>query len=565
MSAAPTDDQVTRVGPYLVHDVLGSGPHGTVYGVLHEQGARRLAFKRLHEPISGRPRESFHRIARVVVALSHPMIADVSSLVVHGGHVGIVEEYVEGRPLSDVLEHNGALDPDDVIGLARQICIGLMYAHQRCVYHTSLRPENVFLMPDGSVRITDFAIAALYGNSVRKRPQYTPAQEMYFAPEFRERGVIHPPSDIFSLGVLLYAALMGGLLLEPAASDDRFSFLEVGTEAPVEGRAALIDPTNLPAHVPSELRAAIARATAPDVTQRPGHVHEFVALIKRTPVRAALGRLANADATASPAPSPSVPGPHVRVCPVCGRPVSPAGRVCLACGLVLRAPTEETSSRGYFHDHARRLLTKRDLAAAERAYRRALQRHPQAADLHNELGDVLAVANRFDEAAREYREAVRLDPHDDDAWHDLGVALMARGRRRQARAALARALELTEREEVRLSARIHLAAIAAEEGRLQQAIDTWEDVLRADPGLIPVRMALASAYASQSDFDAAQEHLRAVLSINPQMREAENLLARVRERAQLERADTDTSFGLVADIGGGQTYLGPGFPWGRLP
>jgi len=273
---------------------------------------------------------------------------------------------------------------------------------------------------------------------------------------------------------------------------------------------------------------------------------------------------ADAEALDRAVHAPTVPGPHVRVCPACRRPVSPAGRVCLACGLVLREAAEETPSRGYFHDHARRLLAKHDLSAAERAYRRALERDPEAAALHNELGDVLAVGNRFDEAVAEYREAVRLDPRDDDAWHDLGVSLMARQRRREAREALERAAQLTAREELRLSARIHLGAIAAEEGRLPEAIDAWEGVLRADPGLIPVRMALASAYASQSDFDAAREHLRAVLAIDPQIREAENLLARVRERSQLERADTDTSFGLIDDVGGGQTYLGPGFTWVRL-
>lgn len=564
MSDAPADDQVTRVGPYLVQDVLGSGPHGTVYAVLHEERARPLALKRLHEPVSGRPGDSFNRIARVVVALSHPAIADVSNLVLHGGHVGIIEEVVDGRPLSDVLERDGAIDPTDVLGLARQVCIGLMYAHQRCVYHTSLRPENVFLLPDGSVRITDFAIAALYGNSVRKRPQYTPAQEAYFAPEFLQRGVIHPPSDIFSLGVLLYAALAGGLSGEPEREGDRFSFLEVGAGAQAGRAAATIDPALLPADVPSELRTAITRATSPQAADRPGNVHEFVALIKRTPVRAALGRLARAEVVEGVAPPVTAPGPRVRVCPACRRPVSPAGRVCLACGLVLRQPTEETASCGYFHDHARRLLTKHDLSGAEKAYRRALERDPGAAALHNELGDALAVGNRFDEAVVEYREAVRLDPRDDDAWHDLGVSLMARQRRKEAREALERAAQLTAREEVRLSARIHLGAIAAEEGRVGEAIDTWEGVLRADPGLIPVRMALASAHAAQSDFDAAQEHLRAVLAIDPRMREAENLLARVRERAQLERADTDTSFGLIDDVGGGQTYLGPGFTWVRL-
>ncbi|MEA3399752.1 MAG: protein kinase [Armatimonadota bacterium] len=566
MAERSRDDSVVRVGPYLVQDVIGQGPHGTVFAVLHEQRRQRLTLKRLHEPAKGRPGRTFNRIVRVVVALSHPAIADVSHVALHGEHVAIIGEVVAGRSLADVIAEEGALDPYETVGLARQLCIGLMYAHQRCVYHTSLRPENVFLMSDGSVRITDFAIAALYGNSVRRRPPYTARHAVFFAPEFREKGVIHPPSDIYSLGVLLYSVLAGGVPLTAAgaeAGDGRFSYLEVGAEAPEKVQPQALDMSHLPEATPPRLRSAIAAAIAPQVSDRPGSINAFADMLKGTPTRSSLSRLAREEVQDEDR-IPAAPGPSVRVCPACRRPVSPAGRVCLACGLVLREVLEEDESIDYFQNHGRRLLAKRDLAAAERAYRRAIDRKPRQAQLHNELGDVLAVGNRFDEAVTEYREAVQLDPGADDAWHDLGVSLAALGRRREARQALERAVELTDRDELRLSARIHLGAIAAEEGRVQEAIDIWEEVLRDDPGLIPVRMALASAYASHSRYEQAEQHLRAVLSIEPGMREAENLLSRVRERQQLERQDVDTSFGLMDDVGGGTAYIGPGFSWVRL-
>lgn len=558
--------EIVRVGPYLVQEVLGSGPHGTVYLVLHEEKRIRLVLKRLHEPVRGELDEGFNRIAQVVVALSHPVIADVRHVVLHGDHVAIVSELVTGRSLSDVLTREGALDPSATIALARQICSGVMHAHQRCVYHTSLRPDNVFVMEDGSVRITDFAIAALYGKSVHRRPRYTARHEVFFAPEFREKGIIHPPSDIYSLGVLLYVVLTGGipLLHGETAGDDRFSFLEVGSVVPAVAAGDHIDLDALPAATPPTLRNAIAAAIAPAVEDRPGSINEFVELLKRTPVRSSLARFTRAEEVEDTPRYPTAPGARVRVCPACRRPVSPAGRVCLACGLVLREATEETENLGYFHRHARRLLARRELGAAEKAYRRAIERQPNEAILHNELGDVLAVQNRFAEAVAEYREALRLNPRDDDAWHDLGVSLEALQRRKEAREALNKAVEITERDEVRLSARIHLGAITAGEGRIQEAIDIWEEVLREDPGLIPVRMALASAYASLRCYEEAEEHLRAVLSIAPNIREAQNLLARVRERSQLERTDTDTSFGLTDDIGRGDAYLGPGFSWTRL-
>ena len=269
-------------------------------------------------------------------------------------------------------------------------------------------------------------------------------------------------------------------------------------------------------------------------------------------------------AAASPPPAPTAPGPTVRVCGACRRPVSPAGRVCLACGLVLREAPEPTEADDYFHKHGRRLLARGEIEKAESAYRRGVEGAPDLAALHNELGDVLAVQNRFDEAVECYREAVKLDPRDDDAWHDLGVSLAALSRRKSAKEALQKAVELTKRNEVRLSALLHLGSIAADEGRLEEAIELWNSVLQAEPGLIPVRMALASTYASMSDYEAAEEQLRVVLSIEPELREAQNLMARIRERSQLERDDVDRSFGLMDDMGGGQAYLGPGFRWLRL-
>ncbi|MFW5868554.1 MAG: protein kinase domain-containing protein, partial [Armatimonadota bacterium] len=294
------DGKQTRVGPYLVQDVLGSGPHGTVYAVLHEEKHQRLTLKRLHEPVKDRPGDTFSRIAKVLVALTHPTIADVGHVVLHGDHVAIIGDVVDGRPLSTVLETEGPLDAVDVLGLAKQVCAGLQYAHQRCVYHTSLRPENVFLLPDGGVRITDFAIAALYGQSVRKRPRYSAKQEVYFAPEFRESGVIHPPSDVYSLGALLFAALSGGIAAADGASGQgRFSYLEVeGSVATADGLLVL-DADDLPSATPPELRAAIAAAVAPEPGRRPGSVNELADMVRGSRGMARLSRHARPPGAAA--------------------------------------------------------------------------------------------------------------------------------------------------------------------------------------------------------------------------------------------------------------------------
>ncbi|HCA47741.1 MAG TPA: hypothetical protein DEP45_10430, partial [Armatimonadetes bacterium] len=460
----------TRLGPYLVQDVIGSGPHGTVYGVLDEEKNQRLVLKRLHEPAEEQPGEVFSQVARVVVALAHPAIADVGHIMLHGRHVAIIGEFVDGRPLSEVLANDAPLPPAETLALSRQICAALMYAHQRCVYHTSLRPENVFLMSDGGIRITDFAIAALYGHSVRGRPNYTPAQERYFAPEFRERGVVHAASDVFSLGVLLYTALSGTMPSSQATcGTGRFSYLEVEGSTKGPGTREL-DLCALPEGTPSELRAAIQASIVADPAKRPGSVNALVDILRRVRATAPSASRGWSISEAPPTVA-TAPGSRLRVCRACGRPVSPAGRVCLACGLLLREAPEPTEEMGYYHRHARRLLVKGEVDGAEAAYRQGIERDPQVAALHNELADVLAVQNRFEEAVRSYRRALELDPEDDDAWHDLGVSLAALHRRKAAGEALERAIALADREEVRLSALLHLGAIAAEEGRTAEAIE----------------------------------------------------------------------------------------------
>ncbi|NLO06921.1 MAG: protein kinase [candidate division WS1 bacterium] len=554
-------DETVRVGPYAVQDVIGSGPHGTVYAVLDEEKHQRLALKRLHEPVKGSLGDAFSRIARVVVAMTHPTICNVRHIVLAGKHVAIVEEVAGGRSLAEVLEHDGLLDPQEVLSIARQLCAGLQYAHQRCVYHTSLRPENVFLMPDGGVLITDFAIAALYANSTRKRPRYSAGHELSFAPEFRNGGIINPLSDIYSLGVLLFIALAGVPDATPAAGVGRFSYLEVGGVALASEGLPPLEIDLLPAATPAGLRGAIAAAISDEADRRPLSVNAFGDMIRGDRARRSMPARAIGH---GPDVAPTAAGPRVRVCTACRRPVSPAGRVCLACGLVQSEGPEADEMQEYYHKHARRLLAQGDLRAAESAYRRAISRDPQSAALHNELGDLLAVGNRFTEAVASYKKGLRLDAEDDDAWHDLGVSLAALQRRREAREALERAARLTERDEVRLSARLHLGAIAADEGRTDEALRLWRSVLDEDPGLIPVRMAMASSLAAMRDFEGAEEQLRAVLSIEPGLLEAQNLLARVGERSQLERADADHSFGLTGDLGGGSTYIGPGFGWVRF-
>lgn len=203
-----------RVGVYRLVRRLGSGGMGEVFLAWDDRLERPVAAKRLRQDreTGGVRRERFRREARTVARLNHPNIVQIFDLV-EGQESGdwIVMEYVQGRPLSDLLQ-GGPLPAGAAVDLARQVAEGLAAAHAQGLVHRDLKAENVMVTPAGQAKILDFGLARpLDGGSGATLTDDGAILGTWRAmsPEQASGGPADARSDLFSLGILMYEALAG--------------------------------------------------------------------------------------------------------------------------------------------------------------------------------------------------------------------------------------------------------------------------------------------------------------------------------------------------------------------
>jgi serine/threonine protein kinase len=152
----------------------------------------------------------FLKEAVVIGRLSHPNIVTIYDVGEEQGNAYIAMEFLEGRPLSDVVRERSP-DVKEVVELGIQIAGTLNYAHQKGIIHRDIKPSNIIVEPDGRIRITDFGIAHINDSSLTVQTQSgdilgTPA---YMSPEQVTGQPVDGRSDIFSLGVILYELITG--------------------------------------------------------------------------------------------------------------------------------------------------------------------------------------------------------------------------------------------------------------------------------------------------------------------------------------------------------------------
>jgi eukaryotic-like serine/threonine-protein kinase len=237
-AAAP----LRRLGPYTLLDTLGSGGMGVVYLARHESLDRTVALKVLN-PACARQKgfpERFQREGQVLAALDHPNIVGVHDLGCDAGTYYLVMERVVGRTLRGLLE-DGRLPAQRAIPLFSQLCDGLQYAHDHGVVHRDIKPENVLVEEGGRVKIGDFGVAKLLGDTAVLAPLTESGAVVgtrcYIAPEQLERGKnVDHRADLYALGVVLYEMLTGELPLgvfpppsHTAGVDPRFDALILRT------------------------------------------------------------------------------------------------------------------------------------------------------------------------------------------------------------------------------------------------------------------------------------------------------------------------------------------------
>jgi len=202
---------IQTVGRYEITGELGRGAMGVVYKALDPTIGRTVALKTMRLDVHGLDAQEmvrrFQNEARAAGVLNHPNIVTIYDAGEEDGIFYIAMEFIEGTTLHELLAEKRVLPTDEVVQIARQICRGLDYAHSNGIVHRDVKPANIMLMPNGTVKIMDFGIAKS-GGQVTNTGQVLGTPN-YMAPEQVKGRPLDGRSDLFSLGVILYEMLTG--------------------------------------------------------------------------------------------------------------------------------------------------------------------------------------------------------------------------------------------------------------------------------------------------------------------------------------------------------------------
>ncbi len=247
-------------GRYRIVSRLGQGGMARVFLAQDESLHRQVAVKVLADRHSDDPHfiERFQREARAAARLNHPNIVQVYDQSQTAGMSYIVQEYVEGETLKDLIRRESPIEPRRAITIALQILAALRVAHQQGVIHRDVKPQNILVQPDGKIKVADFGIASA-GDTEMTEAGSIVGTAQYLAPE-QARGLpVGPPADLYAVGIVLYEMLSGRVPFEGEAA------VTVAMRHVQEAPEALTDRNPL---VPVALESVVMRALAKDPTQR---------------------------------------------------------------------------------------------------------------------------------------------------------------------------------------------------------------------------------------------------------------------------------------------------------
>ncbi|MEM9587271.1 MAG: serine/threonine-protein kinase [Planctomycetota bacterium] len=200
-----------HLGPYRLEELVGRGGMGSVYAGVHEKTQERVAVKLISQTVADEPRfrRRFASEVETLKRLHHKNIVRLYGYGEEQGHLFYSMELVEGESLQKRIRRLKRLDWLATIDLCIQICSALKHAHDIGVIHRDLKPANLLITEAGAVKLVDFGIAKLFGFGEQTAAGSVLGTADYMAPEQAGTGAITPRTDLYALGSLMYAMLVG--------------------------------------------------------------------------------------------------------------------------------------------------------------------------------------------------------------------------------------------------------------------------------------------------------------------------------------------------------------------
>lgn len=209
-------------GRYEIMEVIGVGGMAVVYKAFDNIDHRIVAVKILKQEYLANEdfKRRFRNESKAIAVLSHPNIVKVYDVSFGDAIQYIVMEHIEGITLKEYITQQGAVNPREAIYFITQILRALKHAHDKGIVHRDIKPQNILLISDGTIKVTDFGIARISENATRTMTDGAIGSVHYISPEQAKGSITDSRTDLYSAGVILYEMLTGKL---PFQSDNAVS------------------------------------------------------------------------------------------------------------------------------------------------------------------------------------------------------------------------------------------------------------------------------------------------------------------------------------------------------
>lgn len=246
---------------YQIIKTLGEGGMANVYLAHDTILDRNVAVKVLRGDLANDEKfvRRFQREALSASSLSHPNIVEMYDVGEDDGQYYIVMEYVDGKTLKQVLKSRGKLSITEVIDIMLQLTDGMAHAHDAYIIHRDIKPQNIMILSNGMIKITDFGVAASLNSTQLTQTNSVMGTVHYLPPEQAQGKGSTIKSDIYSMGIMMYELLTG---LVPYKGDNAVEIALKHLKEPVPS-VRKVDPT-----IPQSIENIIIRATAKNPKNR---------------------------------------------------------------------------------------------------------------------------------------------------------------------------------------------------------------------------------------------------------------------------------------------------------